>query len=393
MKRKIINFGIAILMIIPLGGVIAQESKLIRKVVIDAGHGGRDPGASGKHCKEKDIALKIALKTGYYIEKYLPDVEVFYTRKTDKFIELYRRAQVANENEADLFISIHCNANNSSRIYGAETYVMGLHKNEANLEVAKLENASILKEDDYEDQYEGFDPNSDLAYIIFNVYQNEFLDKSLNFATKVQDQFRERVGLKDRSVLQAGFLVLYKTTMPSVLVETGYLTNTKDEKFLMSEDGQVYIASAIYRAFKAYKNEMEKYYTPEDLIASVNPSDLEKEKKPETPTGNKTEINTNDDPIEENKEEETNELIFRVQFATSPKDIPLNDRKFKGLPDVWKYKHSGLFKFTVGQFGNFDMANALKKEMRNKGYKDAFVVAFVNNERIAISKAKKLSKE
>lgn len=393
MKRRIIIFGIAVLMMIPIAGIMAQESKLIRKVVIDAGHGGRDPGASGKHCKEKDIALKIALKTGYYIEKYLPDVEVIYTRKTDKFIELYRRAQIANENDADLFISIHCNANSSSRIYGSETYVMGLHKNEANLEVAKIENASILKEEDYKDQYEGFDPSSDLAYIIFNVYQNEFLEHSLNFASKVQNQFRERVGLKDRSVLQAGFLVLYKTTMPSVLVETGYLTNAKDEKFLMSKDGQVYIASAIYRAFKEYKKEMEKGYTPEQLIANADPEELEKENKEEDPEEN---IEKNTDPdIEKEKpvKVKVNELIFRVQFTTSPKDLSVNNKRFKGLQDVWRYKHSGLYKFTVGNYQTFKQANRLKNQMRKKGYKDAFVVAFLNDGRISISKAKKLSKE
>lgn len=361
----------------PLWGA-AQENGLVRTVVIDAGHGGRDPGALGKHSQEKDLALSIALKTGAYIEQYLPDVKVIYTRKTDKFIPLHERAKIANENHADLFISIHCNANRSSRIYGTETYVMGLHKNEANLEVAKLENASILQEENYEEEYEGFDPNSDLAYIIFNLYQNEYLDQSLNFASKVQDQFRERVGLKDRSVMQAGFLVLYRTTMPSVLVETGYLTNSKDEQFLRSKDGQVYIASAIYRAFKEYKKEKEKNYK------SAQKEETEKEKAVQE------EDSSEDKPVQA-EEKLSSKPFYRVQFTTYPKELSLDSKKFSGLKEIYMYEHGGLFKYTAGAFDDFDQANAYKNELRSRGYKDAFVVAFLNGRRIALNEAKKLS--
>lgn len=381
-------------MLLLITAVEAQDNGLVRKVVIDAGHGGRDPGAIGKYSKEKDIALSIALKTGHYIEKYLPDVEVIYTRKTDKFIELYKRTEIANKNNADLFISIHCNAIGSSKIYGAETYVMGLHKSKENLEVAKLENASILKEENYIDQYEGFNPNSPEAYIIFNLYQDAFLDQSLNFASMVQDQFRERVGLKDRSVMQAGFLVLYKTTMPAVLIETGYLTNKQDEKFLTSEKGQVYIASAIYRAFKEYKKKIEKNYSPEKLIAENQPL-----KENNKTGGDPTDKVPQKTPIEEdnknNKEEPApvkDELIFRVQFATSKTDKSLYSSDFNGLTNIWKYHHNGLYKYTTGSLSSFNAANKLKNQVRNKGYKDAFVVAFLNNQRINISKAKKLSK-
>lgn len=403
MKRYIRQILILGAMLIFGFSVSGQSGKLIRRVVIDAGHGGKDPGASGKNHKEKTLSLDIALKTGHYIEKYMPDVEVIYTRKTDKFIKLHERARIANESHADLFISIHCNANNSPRIYGAETYVMGLHKNQANLEVAKLENAAILQEEDYVDQYEGFDPNAPEAYILFSLYQSEFLDHSLNFASKVQDQFRERVGLKDRSVMQAGFLVLYKTAMPSVLIETGYLTNAKDEQFLASEDGKVYIASAIYRAFKEYKKEMEKDYTPAQIIAASLPVEPEEETVDDGPAmpdnnPNPPVVNTATQALapKENiangpNRDKTDVVYFRVQFATSKKDKPVDRQEFKGLQDVRKYHHASLYKFTSGNFAGFPQANQYKNQLREKGYKDAFVVAFLNDERISLGKARKLA--
>jgi len=369
MKRYLLHFGIFLMMLIP-AVLFAQESGKIQKVVIDAGHGGKDPGALGKNIKEKDIALSIALKTGNYIEKNFPDVEVIYTRKTDKFIELHERAKIANENEADLFISIHCNANTNSRIYGSETYVMGLHRSQANLEVAKLENAAILKEENYEDQYEGFDPNSDVAYILFSLVQSENSDLSLNFAAKVQDQFRERVGLKDRSVMQAGFLVLYKTTMPSVLIETGYLSNQKDASFLASEEGQVYIASAIYRAFKEYKLDLER----DNSNPMVNPA---------APAPDVT----------NSEESDKNNLWYRVQFMIALTEKQLNTEEFKNLPDVFQYRHQNYYKYTAGKFAKFADADKFLANLQARGYKDAFVVAFLDNERISVYEAKKLSGE
>ena len=238
----------------------------VNRVVIDAGHGGKDPGAMGAHSREKDIALAIALKTGEYITKYLPDVEVIYTRKTDVFVELYKRAEIANDAKASLFISIHCNASKSTAASGTETYVMGLHKSAANLEVAKLENAAILNEDNFADMYDGFNPNQDEDYITLTMFQNAFLEQSTILADEIQRQFRERVKRKDRGVFQAGFLVLYRTTMPGVLIETGFISNPDDESFLMSEDGQAYIASAIFRAFKYYKEEMERSDNKAEIV-------------------------------------------------------------------------------------------------------------------------------
>ena len=206
--------------------------------------------------KEKDIALTIALMVGHYIEKNYPNVSVIYTRREDKFIELFQRAEIANKNKADLFISIHCNASPSANPYGVETYVMGLNKSEANLAVAKKENSSILLEDDYKRKYDGFDPNSPEAYIIFSLYQNAFLDQSLSLASKIEKQF-EKAGRFDRGVKQAGFLVLYKTTMPGMLIETGFLSNRNEEEFLLTDAGQNKIAQSIFKAFKEYKNERE----------------------------------------------------------------------------------------------------------------------------------------
>ncbi|HSG68709.1 MAG TPA: N-acetylmuramoyl-L-alanine amidase [Bacteroidales bacterium] len=342
----------------PQEGLSQQK---VRKVVIDPGHGGKDPGAMGKYSKEKDIALAIALKTGEYIASNFPDVEVIYTRKTDVFVELHRRAQIANDKEADLFISIHCNANNSPNPYGTETYVMGLHKSQANLEVAKLENAVLLKEENYEDMYDGFDPNMDEDYITLTLFQNAYLESSLVLAAKVQDQFRERAKLKDRGVWQAGFWVLYKIAMPGILIETGFISNAKDESYLNSKDGQTFIASAIYRAFKEYKLAME------------DPSNKAKMAK----SNNKQEVTDHD-------------IRFRIQFASSSREKSAD--KFRDMQDVRVYQHDGAYKYTSGNEKSYDAAIRLQNKIRlNKKYRDAFIVAFDKEKRITIDEARKLT--
>ncbi len=226
-------------------------------VVIDPGHGGKDPGAIGSRAREKNINLAVALKTGSYITRYLDDVRVIYTRSDDTFIGLAERAEVANRNKADLFISIHSNAMDDKRFSGAETYVLGHTNDEANLKVAMKENSVITFEQDYQTKYEGFDPNSAESYIIFSLMQNTYLKQSTEFATLLQNQFRDRVGRKDRGVRQAGFQVLRENAMPSVLVELAFITNPEEEKFLMSEQGQDYMASAIFRAFRDYKQAID----------------------------------------------------------------------------------------------------------------------------------------
>lgn len=230
----------------------------LRTVVLDAGHGGKDPGCVGRRTRESRVVLKLVLELGRRIKREMPNVRVIYTRASDHFVELAERSAIANRNRADLFISIHCNASpNSSRVYGTETYTMGLHKTQGNLDVAKRENAVILKEDDYQQNYKGFNPNSPLAHIMLANYQHAFMGSSINFAEKVERSFRRHADRKSNGVKQAGFLVLWRTTMPSVLIETGYLTNPEEELYLMSEAGQEQIAGAIFNAFRQYKDEIE----------------------------------------------------------------------------------------------------------------------------------------
>ncbi|AWW33088.1 N-acetylmuramoyl-L-alanine amidase [Echinicola strongylocentroti] len=239
-------------------GESARKFKM-RRVVIDAGHGGKDPGTMGSRSKEKDVALSIALKVGNYIKQYVPDVEVIYTRKTDVFIELKERANIANRNKADLFVSIHCNAVRGSNAYGTETYVMGSNHFERNFDVVKRENSVILQEDDYKENYEGFDPNSPESYMMVNLMQKAYFANSLSLAQKVETDFKTRLNRHSRGVKQLPLYVLWTTSMPSVLIETGFLSNSNEERYLNSENGQAYIASAIYRSIKSYKEEVEAF--------------------------------------------------------------------------------------------------------------------------------------
>jgi N-acetylmuramoyl-L-alanine amidase len=249
-------FLVAITLLNSSSTIIDHEFK-IDVIVIDAGHGGHDPGTRGKKVLEKDVALKIALKLGTYIEKNLKDVKVIYTRKNDTYLALDERANIANKNKADLFICIHANSMPGAKALGTETFVMGLHKDNSNFEVAKRENSVILMDENYEERYEGFDPNSPESYILFSLTQSAYQESSLLFAKKIEEQFKTRVGRNSRGVKQAGFVVLWRTTMPSVLVETGFLSNSSEEQFLSTDEGQNLIASGIYRAFKEYKSEVE----------------------------------------------------------------------------------------------------------------------------------------
>ncbi|AUD05085.1 N-acetylmuramoyl-L-alanine amidase family protein [Spirosoma pollinicola] len=230
----------------------------LRTVVLDAGHGGKDPGTHGRYAKEKAINLALILQLGRKIKNKHPNVRVIYTRSSDQFVDLYERGAIANRNRADLFISIHCNASpSSSQVNGTETYTLGLHKTQRNLDVARRENAVILQEKNYQQTYKGFDPNSPLATIMLANYQHAFMGSSINFAEKIERSFRHNAERKSNGVKQAGFIVLWKATMPSVLIETGYLTNPTEEDFLRSDEGQDEISTAIYKAFLQYKQEIE----------------------------------------------------------------------------------------------------------------------------------------
>ena len=330
-----------------------KEKYHLKTVVIDPGHGGRDIGAPGTIKHEKDLVLEIGLKLGEYIKKHHPDVQVIYTRKTDTFIPLIKRSQIANKHQADLFISLHINANENRQAKGTETYVMGLHKTQSNLEVAKKENAAILYEEDYSRKYEGFDPNSAESYIIFSLMQNAYLKQSLKFASAVQKNFDHSTGLKNRGVKQAGFLVLYKTSMPRVLVEAGFLSNPDQEKYLNSKDGQKKIAYAIGQAFDDYKEKLEQQSV---MLAS--------------------------DSLEQQQES----VRFRVQVAASSEPIPLDSKYFKGHQDVQEHHLDGQYKYTIGNFSQYEKARQFKKKIR-KDFPGAFIVAFKDKQNIPVKKA------
>ncbi|WP_161890392.1 N-acetylmuramoyl-L-alanine amidase family protein [Pontibacter russatus] len=251
-----VPFLAVVLLLCTSGKLEFRRDYKVRTVVIDAGHGGKDVGCNGKHSQEADVALSLALQVGKLIQENLPDVKVIYTRKEDKFVELIDRAGIANKNDADLFISIHLNSGPPAA-YGTETYTMGIQKSEGNLLVAKRENSVVLQEENYKENYNGFDPNSPQSHILFTLHQSAYIDNSLSFASKVEEEFSTRVGRKSRGVKQAPFLVLWKSFMPSVLIECGFLTNPTEEKFLNDKTGQTYMASGIYRAFKEYKKELE----------------------------------------------------------------------------------------------------------------------------------------
>lgn len=236
-----------------------NESKFyVKTIVIDAGHGGTDPGCTYGGVYEKDINLKIALELGRLIQENMKDVKVVYTRSTDVFIELHRRPEIAHKNNANVFISIHCNANENSAAKGTETYVMGVDKSSANLKVAMKENSVIKMEENYLEKYEGFDPTSPEAYIIFSLYQDAFQDQSLLLASKIEEHFKKSANRISKGVKQAAFLVLWKNSMPSVLIETGFLSNPEEREYLSSKNGQAQIANAIFKAFDEYRSELEE---------------------------------------------------------------------------------------------------------------------------------------
>ncbi|MCQ2303165.1 MAG: N-acetylmuramoyl-L-alanine amidase [Bacteroidales bacterium] len=357
-QRINIKFGILALIFMLPWVCQAQKGEKIQTIVIDAGHGGKDPGALGKNSYEADINLAVALKLGDYIKENMRDVKVIYTRDKDKFVELNERANIANRNNADLFISIHCNSTEgTTTAKGVETFVMGESKNEANLKVAKAENAAILLEDNT-DAYDNFDPNSTEAYILFSLSQSLYQNQSLQVADKVQHQLVDRVGRHDRGVQQAGFLVLWKTAMPSILVELGFINNINEEKFLSSEQGQTKLALALYRAFEEYKIAFDADNQ------SVKPTQFES-----------------------HSNGSANEVVFMVQFASRDKKVPVTDKAFSKVKDVDVYEYNGAFRYTSGHFATKAEAIARQAEVRAAGFSDAFVIAFVNGERATLKQA------
>lgn len=358
----------------------AQKDELfnsaIKTVVIDAGHGGKDPGCNGAHSNEKTVCLNMALALGEMIKKNYPEIKVVYTRDKDVFVELDERAKIANRNNADLFICIHANSAGPAA-YGAETYVLGLHRTESQQKIAERENSTIYLEDDGGEKYKGFDLSPD-AIIARQLQLSIFLDQSINYASKVQAEFKT-LGRHDRGVKQAGFLVLYKTTMPSVLIETGFLTNPQEENFLGNKENQKTMAEAMFSAFRKYKNELEGVHV--DTKTPITNSS----QNSGTTTQQTTETTTEDE------KENNNKVVFRIQIQTSQKRIPTSSKEFKGMP-IYEYQQDGLYKYATGYFvSDFKSANNHKNELRNTGFEHAFVIAFLNGERINLEKAIKLA--
>lgn len=422
----------------------------VRTVVIDPGHGGDKPGAVGRRVQEKTLTLQMALKLGKLIEDNYPDVTIIYTRTTDVDITLADRARLANKAKADLFISIHCNSWTNSTPTGVETYVMGLSQSKANMEVAKKENADILLEKGYKDNsdYQGFDPNSPESYVMFAMYQNAYLDKSLDFAGFIQDQYKSAIKTINRGVKQAEIFVLYKTAMPAVLTEVGFISNPEEEQYMMSDEGQAAIVSSIFKAFVTYKSSVEGVKAPKELKIDlkgykekakkeyntpVKPKPEEpkpetakpaQEKTPEAPRADEpttfvpSTAETHVEPplpVEEpvaaqateppapqstDATDETErpqpsqprqgEVVFKVQFMTASRELKEGSREFKGITDYGYYIQKGTYCYTTGSFATARQAAQYQKDVREKGFKDAFVVAFLDGERISLQRAKEI---
>lgn len=346
----------------------AQKS-VLNTIVLDAGHGGKDPGAlgTGRYPKtEKHIALDVVLKVGKYLEKNFPNMKVLYTRTRDTFPSLKDRTNLANNSNADLFISIHCDSFTKPSAKGTSSHVMGLRYTEANLRVAQKENSVIYLEDNYEENYDGFDPYSPESIIAFSLNQTTFLEQSILIAQKIQEQFRDRVKRTDRGVKQTPLWVTRATSMPSVLVELGFISNEDEEDFLNSDDGQTYMASAIFRAIKDYKRELELSDFLEENIVEKEVEKIDSTK------------------LYEKKESVEKDIIFKVQISTS-----LQPKKMSNVEnyEVGNYIENNIYKYTIGSEDTLEDVKELRKLAVKNGYKDAFIIAFLKNKKVSISSA------
>ena len=339
----------------PLWGQTSDKKKFV--AVLDAGHGGHDSGNRGNGYFEKNIALSIALGVGKILEKD-EGIRVIYTRKSDKFVKLVDRANIANKADADLFVSIHCDA--SSKAFGAGTFVLGLHENQRNFEIAKRENSVIFYEEDYEKNYEGFDPNNPESVISLTLMQETYSNQSIEAAATIQKSFVTNLGRKDRTVKQAGFVVLKYTYMPSVLVETGFLTNSREGAYLNSTKGKTDMSNAIAKAIVNYKNELEKGVVSLQVYENNKAVQLQ---------------------------EDHSNIYFRVQLAASKKAIDTRPQNFKGLEKVSLQKEGGYYKYYYGNSKSYKMIQKEQIKARRAGFKSAFIVSFKGNEKIKLSEA------
>lgn len=367
----------------------AQKKDFV--LVLDAGHGGRDPGAAGRISKEKSITLAVVKKLGNLIEKNMQDVKVIYTRKTDIFIPLEQRATIANDNHADMFISVHVNAAKNKSAYGVETYTLGLAKTKANLDVAMTENSVILLEDDYKTRYRGFDPNSVDSYIMFEFMMDKYLDNSIAFATHIQNQFVCSAKRYDRGVRQAGFWVLHRSACPSVLIELGFISNYNEEIFLAGSAGQLEMAQAIYKAFEEYKKNHDKRLGYANT-GNHQDSAITKPSTPESSLPEGSPIDQEEVKIYQPEQEQNpvlpRQAVFKLQILISKNKLNENNPKIKGLENISYYKEGNLYKYTVGADTDYEKINQMKIALK-KRFPDAFIIAFLNGKKISVNEALK----
>ncbi len=362
MKYTFLLISVTVLLLFPFVSHGSQKPGKPFVVVLDAGHGGHDTGNTGNGYKESEIALNIVLKVGQEIEK-MPNVKVIYTRKTDVFLPLRERAAIANKNDADLFVSVHCNAHHS-QAHGTETFVLGLHKSQANFEVAKRENEVIYLEENYEEKYGGFDPNAPESLIGMVLMQEEYLDQSILLASLVQNNIVNNLKQNDRSVKQAGFWVLHNTYMPSVLIETGFLTNKREGAYLNSPKGQAEMAREIAAAIKGYINS----------LAATNIS-----QKIEDPDIDHMQM---EKAVETAEEDVYDGIVFKVQLAASGRKLDPKPSNFKGLKEVTREKEDGMYKYYYGATSNFNKIQVMKTFAQQKGFKTAYIVAFKKGKKL-----------
>ncbi|MBR1792657.1 MAG: N-acetylmuramoyl-L-alanine amidase [Bacteroidales bacterium] len=468
--KRLLFLSLAVLLTCLPAYAQKREPGKVKTLVIDPGHGGIKPGAISKDLQEKELTLAVALRFGSLVEKHMPDVKVIYTRKTDVDITLAERANIANRNKADLFISIHANSHPKSEPSGVETFVMGLSQSKANLEVAKKENADILLESDYatNNAYQGFDPNSPESYVMFAMYQSAYLSKSLDFANYIQSQYKSSLRSINRGVKQAELFVIYKTAMPAVLTEIGFVSNPEERAFLLSDAGREKIAVCLYNAFASYKAHEEG--TQPKLISSFNApvadtditatktsdkvseSEKAKQKAEEEARALAAQKEAEEHAMAEAaqkkeaeeqaalkaKEEEAakeaeakalaakeaaeaeakerakeqerqadeanrqaqaaaqmaaanpHNVSYRIQFLRSDQMLKAGDKQLKGLDNFTYYKQDGIYCYMWGSTTSLEAAKVLQSDVRNKGFRDAFVVAFANGERVSLQKAKQL---
>lgn len=373
----------------------AQSEKF--KVCLDAGHGAHDFGASYHGFVEKQINLEIVLKLGRILEQD-PTIDVIYTRKTDTFIELVERANIANRNKANIFVSIHCNANKNTEAFGSETYVMGLSKSASSLEVAKKENAVITLEDNYKKTYAGYNPNAPESLISATIAQEEYFDQSIELASRIQDNFDEKVNRKSRGVHQAPFMVLHKAFMPRVLVETGFISNFQEGSYLNSEEGQSNMAKAIADAIFRMKAEHFGGTVPVlDIKKSDRPTlkDTTPVKPKETIVPIKDvakPLDTKQDNKVETKTVDATKVVFKVQLKASNTKIDLKPENFNGLDKISSTFEGGYHKYMYGETNDYNVARTLLSQAKSKGYESAFVVPFKNGVKITLNEAVKSAK-